>query len=39
DADQQARWYHQCKREWNASRREGRPFVNPVKDQTLRWRT
>ncbi|NQE63270.1 aromatic ring-hydroxylating dioxygenase subunit alpha [Caulobacter sp. RHG1] len=39
DADQQARWYHQCKREWNASRREGRAFVNPVRDQTLRWRT
>jgi len=39
DADQQARWYHQCKREWNASRREGRPFVNPVQDQMLRWRT
>ena len=28
DADQQARWYHQCKREWNNSRREGRAFVN-----------
>ena len=39
DADQQARWYHQCKREWAASRKEGRAFVNPVKDQTLRWRT
>jgi hypothetical protein len=37
--DQQARWYHQCKREWQASRAEGRAFVNPVKDSVLRWRT
>jgi phenylpropionate dioxygenase-like ring-hydroxylating dioxygenase large terminal subunit len=39
DADQQARWYQQIKREWLASRREGRAFVNPVKAVTLRWRT
>ena len=39
DADQQARWYQQCKREWQASRAEGRAFVNPVKETTLRWRT
>ena len=39
DADAQARWYHQCKREWAGSRLEGRPFRNPVKEQTLRWRT
>lgn len=39
DADQQARWYQQCKREWQASRAEGRAFVNPVKDTVLRWRT
>ncbi len=37
DADRQARWYHALKREWIASRREGRPFVNPVEATTLRW--
>jgi phenylpropionate dioxygenase-like ring-hydroxylating dioxygenase large terminal subunit len=39
DADRQAKWYHQLKREWAASRREGRPFVNPVEPATLRWRS
>lgn len=39
DADQQGRWYHQLKREWNASRRENRPFRNPVEAATLKWRT
>jgi len=28
--DQRGRWYHRLKREWNASRRERRPFRNPV---------
>jgi phenylpropionate dioxygenase-like ring-hydroxylating dioxygenase large terminal subunit len=37
DADTQAKWYQALKREWAASRREGRPFVNPVKAATLRW--
>ena len=37
DADRQARWYHALKREWASSRREGRPFVNPVQPATLRW--
>jgi phenylpropionate dioxygenase-like ring-hydroxylating dioxygenase large terminal subunit len=37
DADRQARWYHALKREWAASRREGRAFVNPVEAATLRW--
>ncbi|MBA4800914.1 MAG: aromatic ring-hydroxylating dioxygenase subunit alpha [Euryhalocaulis sp.] len=39
DADMQAKWYHQLKREWTASREEGRGFVNPVKETTLRWRS
>jgi len=39
DADRQAKWYQQLKREWAASRREGRPFANPVKAATLRWRS
>jgi phenylpropionate dioxygenase-like ring-hydroxylating dioxygenase large terminal subunit len=37
DADRQARWYQALKREWVASRREGRAFVNPVEVTTLRW--
>jgi phenylpropionate dioxygenase-like ring-hydroxylating dioxygenase large terminal subunit len=37
DADRQAKWYQSLKREWSASRREGRPFVNPVEAATLRW--
>ena len=37
DADQQAKWYQALKREWTASRREGRAFVNPVTAKTLRW--
>jgi len=39
DADKQAKWYHQLKREWAASRRETRAFVNPVAPATLRWRS
>ncbi len=37
DADRQAKWYQALKREWSASRREGRPFVNPVKGAVLKW--
>jgi phenylpropionate dioxygenase-like ring-hydroxylating dioxygenase large terminal subunit len=39
DADRQAKWYRQLKREWAVSRREGRPFANPVRAATLRWRS
>ncbi|MFZ5668776.1 MAG: Rieske 2Fe-2S domain-containing protein [Pseudomonadota bacterium] len=39
DGDTQAKWYQQLKREWTASRAEGRPFANPVKPITLRWRS
>ncbi|WP_395671358.1 Rieske 2Fe-2S domain-containing protein [Phenylobacterium sp.] len=39
DADRQAKWYQQLKREWAASRREGRPFRNPIEAATLRWRS
>ena len=39
DADRQAKWYRALKREWAASRREGRMFVNPVEPATLRWRS
>ena len=39
DADQQARWYHRLKNEYARARAVGRPFVNPVKDRVLRWRS
>jgi phenylpropionate dioxygenase-like ring-hydroxylating dioxygenase large terminal subunit len=39
DADRQAKWYQALKREWAQSRREDRPFVNPVAPATLRWRS
>jgi phenylpropionate dioxygenase-like ring-hydroxylating dioxygenase large terminal subunit len=39
DADTQARWYYQLKREYRRARAENRPFVNPVKPRTLRWRS
>jgi len=39
DADRQAKWYLGLKREWAASRREARPFINPVEPATLRWRS
>ena len=39
DADRQAKWYWALKREWEVSRAEGRPFVNPVEPTLLRWRS
>jgi len=39
DADQPARWYHRLKLEYQRARAENRPFVNPVKDRVLRWRS
>ncbi|HLI65293.1 MAG TPA: aromatic ring-hydroxylating dioxygenase subunit alpha [Caulobacteraceae bacterium] len=39
DADTQAKWYQALKREWAASRAQGRPFENPVKPTVLRWRS
>lgn len=39
DADKQAKWYQQLKKEWAASRAEGRAFVNPVEPVTLKWRS
>jgi phenylpropionate dioxygenase-like ring-hydroxylating dioxygenase large terminal subunit len=37
DIDAQAKWYLKLKKEWNASRAEGRAFVNPIQPTTLRW--
>lgn len=39
DADTQARWYNQLKREYRRARAENRPFENPVKPRILRWRS
>jgi hypothetical protein len=39
DADMQARWYYRLKREYRRARDERRPFQNPVKARTLRWRS
>jgi len=39
DADKQAKWYQQLKREWSKSRAEDRAFANPVKPATLRWKS
>jgi phenylpropionate dioxygenase-like ring-hydroxylating dioxygenase large terminal subunit len=39
DADKQAKWYQALKREWTASRAEGRAFVSPVEAAVLRWRS
>lgn len=37
DADTQAKWFSQVKREWLDARAGNRQFVNPVKARTLRW--
>jgi phenylpropionate dioxygenase-like ring-hydroxylating dioxygenase large terminal subunit len=39
DIDVQAKWYLTLKKEWAASRSEGRPFANPIEPRTLRWRS
>lgn len=39
DADKQAKWYQQLKKEWLKSRAEQRPFVNPIKETVLRWKS
>jgi hypothetical protein len=39
DADAQARWYYRLKAEFARSQMQGRSFVNPIKEKTLRWRS
>lgn len=39
DIDVQAKWYQTLKREWAASRGEGRGFVNPIEPAVLKWRS
>ena len=39
DADVPAIWYHRLKKAWAESVETGKPFVNPVQERTLRWRS
>jgi len=39
DSDVPAMWYHRLKKAWAESVRTGTPFVNPVQEKTLRWRS
>jgi phenylpropionate dioxygenase-like ring-hydroxylating dioxygenase large terminal subunit len=39
DIDVQAKWYLTLKKEWAASRAEGREFANPIEPRTLKWRS
>jgi nitrite reductase/ring-hydroxylating ferredoxin subunit len=39
DPDTQIAWLMRLKREYFASQAEGRPFVNPLTEQTLHWKS
>ncbi len=39
DADVPAMWYQRLKKAWTASLETGEPFVNPVPETILRWRS
>lgn len=39
DADTQALWYYRLKKEALAAKAETRPFENPLKPRTLKWRS
>jgi len=39
DPDTQVRWYLRLKKEYAAARAENRAFVNPLRAQTLHWRS
>ena len=39
DSDVPAMWYHRLKKAWAESLATGTPFVNPVQQRTLRWRS
>lgn len=39
DSDVPAMWYHRLKKAWAESVATGKPFVNPVTERTLRWRS
>jgi phenylpropionate dioxygenase-like ring-hydroxylating dioxygenase large terminal subunit len=39
DADTQAKWYYRLKKEYAEAAEVRRPFENPIKERTLRWRS
>lgn len=39
DSDVPAMWYHRLKKAWAEATATGAPFVNPVKERTLRWKS
>ncbi len=39
DSDVPAMWYHRLKKAWAEATANGTPFVNPVKERTLRWKS
>jgi len=39
DADIPAIWYHRLKKAWSESVESGKPFVNPVQERMLHWRS
>lgn len=39
DAGTPGRWYFELKKAWNEAAKTGQPFVTPVKDSYLKWRT
>jgi len=39
DSDVPAMWYHRIKKAWASSSASGTPFVNPVQERTLKWRS
>jgi phenylpropionate dioxygenase-like ring-hydroxylating dioxygenase large terminal subunit len=39
DADVPAIWYHRLKKAWSESVETGKPFVNPVQERMLHWRS
>jgi phenylpropionate dioxygenase-like ring-hydroxylating dioxygenase large terminal subunit len=39
DSGTAGKWYFQLKDEWTEAHEQGRPFINPIKETILRWRT
>ena len=39
DSDVPAMWYHRLKKAWAESTASGAPFVNPIQERTLKWRS
>jgi phenylpropionate dioxygenase-like ring-hydroxylating dioxygenase large terminal subunit len=39
DSDMPAIWYHRVKKAWAESVENGTPFVNPVQERVLRWKS